>query len=56
MEEGRRQEGMYYQHYLFLYTAGSWCSCIRSQDFPHPALAVRCVVMITNVVTLSFTA
>lgn len=46
----QRQKGMYY---LFQHTAGS---CIQSQDFPHPALAVRCVDMITNVVALAFTA
>lgn len=49
----QRQESM---SYFFLHTAGSWCSCIQFQDFSHPAPAVRCVVMITNVVALAFTA
>lgn len=43
--------------YLFLHRAGSWCSCIQSQDFPRPALAVRCVVITATVVNiLTFTA
>lgn len=45
----QRQDGM---SYLFLHTAGSWCSCIQSQDFPYPALAVRYAVI--TVVILAF--
>lgn len=44
-------------YYLFLYMACSRCSHMQSQEFPHPARAVRCVVMITNVIIgLAFTA